>query len=65
MKVKLKDNKNPITDMFCFTNKGYCSTTIEKINSGNLVDVERIPKSALEYVEEVKKETKTTKKKGE
>ena len=58
MKVKLKDKENPITEMFCFKFKGYDSTLIETINSGKQVEVERIPKKALEYVEEIKKQTK-------
>ena len=35
---------------------------IDKINSGKQVEVERVPKQALEYVEEIKKQNK---KKGE
>ena len=61
MKVKLKDKENPITEMFCFKFKGYDSTLIETINSGKQVEVERIPKKALEYVEEIKKQTKKSK----
>ena len=65
MKIKLKDKERPITAMWCFSNQGYDSSIIEAINSGKQVSVERVPKSALGYIEEVKKETKTTKKKGE
>ena len=62
MKIKLIDKKNPITEMFCFKFKGYDSTIIDVINSGKQVEVERIPKQALYYVEEVKKQTKKEKK---
>ena len=65
MKIKLKDKEKPITAMWCFSNQGYDSSIIEAINSGKQVSVERVPKSALGYVEEVKKEKKITKKKGE
>ena len=58
MKVKLKNKEKPITEMFCFKFRGYDFTLIETINSGKQVEVERIPKKALEYVEEIKKQTK-------
>ena len=58
MKVKLKDKKKPITEMWCFTNSGYCSTLIDEINSGKQVAVDNIPKAALEYVEEIKTKSK-------
>ena len=61
MKIKLKNKEKPITEMFCFKFKGYDSTLIEILNSGKQVDVERIPKQALEYVKEVKKQTKKSK----
>ena len=61
MKVKLIDKDKPITEMFCFKFRGYDSTLIETINTGKTVNVERIPKKALEYVEEVKKQTKKSK----
>ena len=61
MKIKLIDKEKPIAKMFCFKFKGYDSTLIETINSGKQVEVERIPKRALEYVEEVKKQTKISK----
>ena len=54
MKIKLKNKDNPITRMWCFNSNGYCSSIINKINSGKQVEVERIPKPALEYIEEVK-----------
>ena len=54
MKIKLKNKDNPITQMWCFSFNGYSSDVINKINSGKQVEVERIPKPALEYVEEVK-----------
>ena len=61
MKIKLIDKEKPITEMFCFKFRGYDSTLIEILNSGKQVDVERIPKQALEYVKEVKKQTKKSK----
>jgi len=54
MKIKLKNKDNPITQMWCFNSSGYSSDIINKINSGKQVEVERVPRSALEYVEEVK-----------
>ena len=54
MKVKLIDKENPIAEMFCFKFKGYDSTLIETINSGKQVEVEKVPKPAWEYIEEVK-----------
>jgi len=62
MKIKLKDSKKPINQMWCFTNNGYDSTLIDKINSGKQVEVIKVPKAAWEYVEEVKKKTKKVKK---
>ena len=61
MKIKLIDKKKPIAQMWCFNNSGYCSTLIDEINSGKQVEVERISKQALEYVEEIKKQTKKSK----
>ena len=60
MKIKLIDKKKPIVEMWCFANSGYCSTLIDEINSGKQVAVDKIPKAALEYVEQIK-----TKNKGE
>ena len=54
MKIKLKDKKNPITQMWCFTMGGYDSDIINKLNSGKEVEVEKIPKPALEFVKEIK-----------
>ena len=59
MIIKLKDKKNPITQMWCFTMSGYDSDVINKLNSGEEVEVEKIPKPALEFVTEVKTEVKT------
>ena len=61
MKIKLIDKEKPITEMWCFRFRGYDPEIIEAINSGKQVEVERIPKKALEYVEEVKKQPKTSK----
>ena len=60
MKIKLTNKEKPITAMWCFKNAGYCSTLISEINSGKQVTVDKIPKAALGYVEEIK-----TKNKGE
>ena len=54
MKIKLKNKDNPITQMWCFSYKGYNLDIINKINSGKQTEVERVPKSAWEYIEEVK-----------
>ena len=62
MKVKLKNKKKPIVEMFCFKFKGYDSTLIDLINLGKQVEVEKVPKQAWKYVQEAKKQTK---KKGE
>ena len=53
MKVKLKSIDNPITQMWCFKLRGYCQETIDKINSGKQVEVEKVPKPAWEYIEKV------------
>jgi len=58
MKIKLKDKKNPITQMWCFNMSGYDSEIINKLNSGKEVEVEKIPKPALEFVTEIKLKTK-------
>ena len=54
MKIKLKSKDNPIKSLYCFNSKGFCQTTFDKINSGKQVEVEKIPKPAWEYIEEVK-----------
>ena len=54
MIIKLKNKKNPITQMLCFNMIGYDSDVINKLNSGEEVEVEKIPKPALEFVTEVK-----------
>ena len=58
MKIKIKDKKKPITQMWCFKFSGYDSEIIKKLNSGKAVDVEKIPRPALEFVieEQPKKE---------
>ena len=60
MKIKLKDKEKPIdlNSGWCFMNTGFCSTVIKSINLGKEINVDKIPKNALELVEEVKKETK-------
>nr|BAR34046.1 hypothetical protein [uncultured Mediterranean phage uvMED] len=54
MKIKLINKDNPMTKLFCFNKQGFCQTTFDKINSGKQVEVERVPKPAWEYIEEVK-----------
>lgn len=54
MKIKLKDKKHPITAMWCFRYSGYYPEIISKLNSGKVVEVEKIPKPALEFVNKVK-----------
>ena len=61
MKIKLISKEKPITSNWCFNNKGFCSTLLDKINSGKQVEVERVPKPAWDYVEIIK----TVKKKKE
>ena len=61
MKIKLKDLANPITKLLCFTNNGYDSSIINKINSGKEVEVEKVPMSAWDFVEEVKNKVKKKK----
>ena len=65
MKIKLISKDKPITSNWCFLNKGFCLTTIQKINSGKQVEVDRVPKPALEYVEEVKTKNKGKNPKGD
>ena len=54
MKIKIKDKDNPITQLWCFSIRGYDSSLIDKINSGKQVKVDKVPKPAWDYVEEVK-----------
>ena len=61
MKIKIKDKDNPITQLWCFSIRGYDSSLIEQINSGKQVEVDKVPKPAWNYVETVK----TVKKKKE
>ena len=68
MKIKLISKDKPITSNWCFKNEGFCSTLLGEINSGKQVEVDRVPKLAWEYVEEVKtvkKQTKRSNPKGE
>ena len=61
MKIKLKDKDNPITKLWCFSDKGFCQSILDKINSGKQVIVGRVTKEAWNYVEEVKNKTKKNK----
>ena len=69
MKIKLISKDKPITSNWCFKKEGFCSTLLEEINSGKQVEVDRVPKLAWEYVEEVKtvkkKQTKGSNPKGD
>mgnify|MGYP003113681712 FL=1 len=58
MKIKIKDKDNPITQLWCFSIRGYDSSLIDKINSGKQVKVDKVPKPAWDYVEEVKTKKK-------
>jgi hypothetical protein len=58
MKIKLISKDKPITSNWCFKKEGFCSTLLDEINSGKQVEVDRVPKPALEYVEEVKTKKK-------
>ena len=68
MKIKLISKDKPITSNWCFKKEGFCSTLLGEINSGKQVEVDRVPKLAWQYVEEiktVKKQTKGSNPKGE
>ena len=60
MNIKLKNKDNPISlkSGWCFMNTGYDMGLIEKINSVKQVKVDKIPKPASDYIEEVKKQVK-------
>ena len=63
MKVKLKNKDNPISlkSGWCFMNSGFDPGIINNINSGKVVEVDRIHPYSKDYLEEIK-EQKTTKK---
>lgn len=65
MKIKLKNLDKPIKTPWCFFNWGYSPDTIDKLNSGKQVMVEKVPKPAWDYVEEVKINKPKKKKKKE
>ena len=56
MKIKLKNKENhiPPNSMWCFSYSGYDSEIIKKLNSGESVDADKIPKPAQEYVKQIK-----------
>tara|TARA_R100000742_G_C4276494_1_gene97621 strand:+ start:979 stop:1167 length:189 start_codon:yes stop_codon:yes gene_type:complete len=54
MKIKLKDKNKKISQLWCFSFNGYDFNIIDKINSGKQVVVDKVPKPAWEYVEQVK-----------
>ena len=64
MKIKLIDKENPVPYMYAFKLSGADMTLTDEINSGKKVEVDKIPKSALQYVQEIKEEIKPIKKKG-
>tara|TARA_R100000656_G_C3949161_1_gene128104 strand:+ start:323 stop:511 length:189 start_codon:yes stop_codon:yes gene_type:complete len=57
MIIKLKNKKELISDNkgWCFKHSGYDSELIKSLNSGESVEADKIPRPALEYVEEVNK----------
>ena len=59
--IKIKDKDKPITKLWCFSARGYDSSLVEKINSGKQVVVQKVPKPAWDFVEEVKKQVKKKK----
>ena len=65
MKIKLKDKDSPIrlNSGWCFMNSGFDLGVINDINSGKEIVVDKIPKSARELVQQVKKQV--NKKKGD
>ena len=65
MKIKLISKDKPITSNWCFMYRGYDSSLIGKLNSGKQVKVDKVPKPALEYVEEVKTKNKGKNPKGD
>ena len=61
MIIKLINKEKPISKKWCFKLTGYESSIIDKINSGKQVVVEKVPKPAWEYVEQIKKKKKENK----
>ena len=58
MKIKLISKDKPVKSNFRFRNDGFSLTLIEEINSGKQIEVDRVPRLAWKYVEEVKQEKK-------
>ena len=58
---KLIIRNNPIIKKYCFNTNGYESSIIEKLNSGKQVVVQKVPKPAWDFVEEVKNKVKKKK----
>lgn len=56
MKIKLKDKKKllPRWDSFCRLN----TNDWEKLNAGRIVEIDKIPKPAIPYLEIIKKKEK-------
>ena len=52
MKIKIKDKKKPITQMWCFKFSGYDPEIINELKSGKAVDGEKVRRPALEFVKE-------------
>ena len=61
MKIKLTNKEKPISKKWCFKFTGYESSIIDKINSGKQVVVDKVPKPAWNFVEEVKNKVKKKK----
>ena len=54
MKIKLKNLDKPIKTPWCFFNWGYSPDTIDKLNSGKQVMVEKVPKPAWDMWKKLK-----------
>tara|TARA_R100001082_G_scaffold68257_1_gene38675 strand:+ start:352 stop:546 length:195 start_codon:yes stop_codon:yes gene_type:complete len=61
MKIKLISKDKPIISNFRFRNDGFSLTLIEQINSGKQIEVDKVPRLAWKYVEEVKQVKKIKK----
>lgn len=56
MKIKIKkDCQLPEKSGMCFLNTGYDKSLIKKLNSGKIVEVDRIHPDAKELVNQIKK----------
>ena len=55
MKIKIINKEKPVPYMYAFKLSGADMALTDEINSGKEVEVDKIPKPASDYVEEVKK----------